>query len=54
MRITPVILIAIGIWGLFYPETMLDHDVSGGRWVFVAITALGIYALWRTITKMRQ
>jgi len=48
MRLTPIILMAIGLWGLIYPETMLDEASGGGRWVFAIILALGFFVLWRT------
>ncbi|AQS41574.1 MAG: Hypothetical protein BHV28_08750 [Candidatus Tokpelaia hoelldobleri] len=47
MRLTPIILSAIGLWGLIYPETLLDETSGGGRWVFATILALGLFALWR-------
>jgi len=49
MRITPVILIAFGIWGLIYPQTLLELDETQGRLVFLLIIALGGYSLWRTL-----
>lgn len=55
MRITPILLIAIGIWGLLKPETLLDlSHLEYGRWIFIVITALGAYALWRTIKSMKR
>lgn len=55
MRVTPILLIAIGLWGLARPETLLDpNHLEYGRWIFVIIIALGGYALWRTVKSMRR
>jgi len=49
MRIASIILIALGIWGLFYPQTLLELDEGQGRLVFLLIIALGAYSLWRSL-----
>jgi len=51
MRLASLVLIAIGIWGIFYPETLLEADSDGGRWVFAVIIALGALVIWRTIRR---
>ena len=48
MRITPVILIFIGLAGLIYPEKFLEDGSGGGRWVFVIIIALGVWTILRS------
>jgi|GEM_PF-1162101 len=47
MRVAPLVLVAIGIWGLFYPETLLEANSGGGRWVFAVIIILGTAVIWR-------
>lgn len=54
MRITPLILIIIGILGMVFPEKFLNADTGGGRWVFGIIIVLGLFTMWRTIKKSRQ
>ncbi|WP_297323612.1 hypothetical protein [uncultured Bartonella sp.] len=48
MRITPIILIFIGLAGLIYPEKFIADGSGGGRWVFVIIIALGAWTIWRS------
>jgi len=47
MRLAPFILAIIGIWGLLYPQMLLDANRGGGRWVFVVILALAAVGFWR-------
>lgn len=47
MRLAPVILAFIGIWGMLYPHTLLAADKGGGRWVFAVILALAAFGFWR-------
>lgn len=54
MRITPVILFAIGLWGLFYPETLIEAGSGGGRWVFAVIIGLGVFLIWRTARRSKS
>ena len=54
MRITPVILIFIGLAGLIYPEKFIEDGSGGGRWVFVIIIALGVYTILRAARKNRD
>lgn len=54
MRITPVILFAIGLWGLLYPETVIEADSGGGRWFFVVIIGLGVFLIWRTARQPKS
>lgn len=54
MRITPIILIFIGVAGLIYPEKFIDANSGGGRWVFVIIIALGAWTLWRSARNSRK
>lgn len=51
MRITPVILIFIGLAGLIYPEKFLEDGAGGGRWVFVIIIALGVWTILRSARR---
>jgi len=51
MRIAPLIMIAIGFWGLLYPETMLENNSIGGRWVFIIIILLGALVIWRGVRQ---
>lgn len=51
MRITPIILIFIGLAGLIYPDKFIAEESGGGRWVFIIIIALGCFAIWRSATK---
>ena len=51
MRITPVILIFIGLAGLIYPEKFLEGSSGGGRWVFVIIIALGVWTILRSARR---
>lgn len=53
MRFAPVILALIAVWGLFYPQSLLDSDKSGGRWVFCLILVLAGLAFWRNFRKNR-
>ncbi|WP_190323176.1 hypothetical protein [Candidatus Tokpelaia sp.] len=48
MRLAPIILALIAVWGLLYPQSLLAADKSGGRWLFCLILALAIFAFWRS------
>lgn len=54
MRITPLILIFIGLAGFIYPEKFIEEGSGGGRWVFVIIIALGVWTLWRSARKNQK
>lgn len=54
MRITPIILIFIGIFGLIYPEKFIANGSGGGRWVFIIIIALGAFTMWRTVQRNKN
>lgn len=54
MRITPIILIFIGLAGLIYPEKFIAADSGGGRWVFIIIIALGVWTIWRSTSNSRK
>ncbi|EJF90677.1 hypothetical protein MEG_00804 [Bartonella tamiae Th307] len=47
MRITPIILILIGLAGFLYPEYFINENSGGGRWVFCIIILLGFLSFWR-------
>lgn len=53
MRLAPIILAVIGIWGLLYPQTLLAEEQGGGRWVFAVILALAAFAFWRSLRRGR-
>lgn len=53
MRITPIILIAIGIFILIYPEKMLSQGESA-RWVGAVVIALGAALFWNAWRRMRK
>lgn len=54
MRITPIILIFIGLLGMIYPEKFLDSHNGGGRWVFVIVIVLGLISMWRIMKKSKK
>lgn len=54
MRITPLILIFIGLTGFIYPEKFIEEGSGGGRWVFVIIIVLGGWTMWRAARKNRR
>lgn len=54
MRITPVILIFIGLAGLIYPEKFIEDGSGGEWWVFVIIIALGVWTILRASRKNRE
>jgi len=51
MRITPVILIALGIWGLVQPEMLSTLEAGQGRMLSLIIFLLGIFSLWRSLRR---
>jgi len=51
MRITPIILIGLGIWGLIAPESLSQLDENNGRLLAAIILALGCFSLWRTVRR---
>lgn len=53
MRLTPIILVAIGIFTLIYPEQMLQKG-DDARWVGIALIVLGGILFWNTWRKMRK
>jgi len=53
VRITPFILILIGLFGLFDPEKFLANPHGAGRWIFVVIIALGVGNAWRTYRRTK-
>ncbi|MHC5306825.1 hypothetical protein [Bartonella sp. LJL80] len=54
MRLTPFILVIIGILGLIYPEKFIAEDSGGGRWIFIIIILLGVITMWRHIQRMKN
>jgi len=51
MRITPIVLIGLGIWGLFAPENLSHLDDNFGRMLAVTILLLGCFSLWRVMRR---
>jgi len=51
MRITPVILIVLGIWGLIAPEMLSELDAGNGRLVAGLVLFLGGFSLWRVMRR---
>jgi len=51
MRITPIILIGIGVWGVMAPDNLSNLDVNNGRFLAIIIILLGIFALWRSLRR---
>jgi len=53
MRITPVILIVLGLWGLIAPETISTLEAREGRILAAVIILLGGLTLWRSLRRRR-
>jgi len=51
MRITPIILIMLGIWGVIAPENLSSLDTNNGRILAIIIILLGIFTLWRYLRR---
>lgn len=53
MRITPVILVIIGIIIILYPEQMLREGAEA-RWVGGVLIALGVFLFWNMWRKIKR
>lgn len=51
MRLAPIILAIIGIWGILYPETLSDSAKGGGRWLFILILSISVLYFYRNFIK---
>jgi len=51
MRITPIILIVLGLWGLVSPESLMTLEAREGRILAVVIILLGGFTLWRFLRR---
>gem|GEM_PF-5530845 len=53
MRLAPIILAVIGIWGTLYPNQFLEQGRGGGRWVFIIILILAVISFYVSYLKKK-